>query len=69
MFSREINLDGNLCGDSLVESLERLLERGPFIHRLYLRGNFLTVEGVQKLQHVVTRFPHVTEVHFLTSKI
>lgn len=59
---REINLDGNLCGDSLVESLERLLERGPFIHRLYLRGNFLTVEGVQKLQHVVTRFPHVTEV-------
>eukprot|EP00277_Geminigera_cryophila_P005605 CAMPEP_0179414124 /NCGR_PEP_ID=MMETSP0799-20121207/5486_1 /TAXON_ID=46947 /ORGANISM="Geminigera cryophila, Strain CCMP2564" /LENGTH=281 /DNA_ID=CAMNT_0021186685 /DNA_START=303 /DNA_END=1149 /DNA_ORIENTATION=- len=57
-----INIDGNVCGDEVTESFQRLLLQGPFLQRLFLRGNFLTLQGVCKMIELVQEHENLVQV-------
>jgi len=38
----DLKIDGNVCGDEVTDSIAQLLHKGPFLQRVFIRGNFLS---------------------------
>ena len=58
----ELNVSGNVCEDPVTEHLARLLQKGPFLQRLSLRGNFLTMTGLLRMIELTQAHENLTHV-------